>query len=159
MNLACATISIIDMNKIILRRPIKGCIGEMVADTAKWEQSTGFMLDAHPGVIRWVKNDYSGKCDRLDFTIPYRKRNIRKQYVPDFIAVTDSGNNVIIETKGQYNDDADIKAKAAERWVEAVNRLGIYGTWHYLLVNDPSATGIGLNAYTKAQWGPIRLNL
>ncbi|MFO2421397.1 hypothetical protein QOU51_28185 [Pseudomonas aeruginosa] len=48
---------------------------------------------------------------------------------------------LIIEVKGQYNDDADLKAKAAQRWVDAVNRGGEFGLWHYLVVQDPTKLG------------------
>ena len=111
----------------------------MVADTAKWEQSAGFLLDIHPGVLKWVKND------RLGFAISYRKQNIKHSYVPDFIAELDIGMKVIIEVKGQYNDDADLKAKAAQRWVDAVNRSGEHGLWHYMVVQDPSKLAVELN--------------
>ncbi|WP_329006938.1 DEAD/DEAH box helicase family protein [Pseudomonas aeruginosa] len=107
----------------------------MVADTAKWEQSVGFLLDIHPGVTKWVKND------RLGFTVGYRKQNIKHSYIPDFIAELDIGMKLIIEVKGQYNDDADLKAKAAQRWVDAVNRGGEFGLWHYLVVQDPTKLG------------------
>lgn len=111
----------------------------MVADTQTWEQSAGFLLDIHPGVKKWVKND------RLGFTIGYRKQNIKRNYTPDFIAELDIGMKVIIEVKGQYNDDADLKAKAAQRWVDSVNRAGEYGLWHYIVVQDPSKLGAEIN--------------
>ena len=125
----------------------------MVADTQKWEQSAAFLLDSHPGVKSWVKND------RLGFFIPYRNRGLPAKYVPDFIVVTDSGRNVVVEIKGQKTDNADVKQKAAERWADAVNRLGDYGTWHCLLVTDPGRLGLELNAHTNAAWdeGPFAL--
>ena len=64
--------------------------------------------------------------------------------------VTDSGQNVIVEIKGQVTDNADAKAKAAQRWVAAVNRLGTHGNWHYLLVTDPGRLGQMLNGFTGA---------
>lgn len=134
--------------------PVARChLNVMVADTKKWEQSAAFLLDSHPGVKRWVKND------RLGFFIPYRHRGLPAKYVPDFIVVTDIGENVIVEIKGQVTDAADAKAKAAERWVAAVNRLGSHGTWRYLLVTDPGRLGIALNDFTKAFWdsGPFTL--
>lgn len=81
------------------------------------------------------------------------------RYIPDFIAVTDSGTNVIIEIKGQVTDSADAKAKAALRWVGGVNRLGTHGDWAYLLVTDPGRVAEDLNAYTgaKASDGPFEL--
>jgi type III restriction enzyme len=114
--------------------PVEKChLNAMVADTKKWEQSAGFALDIHPAVLRWVKNDHLG------FVIPYRKQALVAGYLPDFIAVLSNGLQLIIETKGQYNDDADIKAKAAERWVQAMNQLGEHGRWAYLVVDDPPA--------------------
>jgi type III restriction enzyme len=121
-------------------------LNAMVADTQKWEQTAALLLDTHPGVRKWVKNE------RLGFFIPYRRNGLPARYVPDFIAVTDTDQNVIVEIKGQVTDNADAKAKAAERWTAAVNRLGQYGTWHYLLVTDPGKLGLMLNAFANAEW-------
>jgi type III restriction enzyme len=97
--------------------PVTNChLNAMVADTQKWEQSAAFLLDCHHGVR--VKND------RLGFFIPYRNKGVPARYVPDFILETDTGLNVIAEIKGQVTDSADVKAKAAQRWANAVNRLG-----------------------------------
>ena len=126
--------------------PVTRChLNAMVADTQQWEQSSGFILDTHPGVRRWVKND------RLGFFIPYRNRGLPSKYVPDFIVVADADQNVIIEIKGQVTDAADAKAKAARRWVDAVNRLGQYGTWHYLLVTNPLDLAEMLNAFVRTR--------
>ncbi|CDH43874.1 hypothetical protein BN874_1380009 [Candidatus Contendobacter odensis Run_B_J11] len=57
-----------------------------------------------------------------------------------------------MEIKGQVTDHADAKAKAAQRWVKAVNRLGQHGAWRYLLVTDPGVLGKALNDYTAAHW-------
>jgi type III restriction enzyme len=134
--------------------PVSRChLNAMVADTQKWEQSAAFMLDSHPGVTKWVKND------RLGFFIPYRNKGLPNRYVPDFIVETDCTCNVIVEIKGEVTDNADVKAKAAQRWVSAVNRLGQHGTWHYLLVTDPGALGKDLNSYTTAKWDQPEFNL
>ncbi len=127
--------------------PVTRChLNAMVADTQSWEQSAAFLLDSYPGVKNWVKND------RLGFYIPYRNRGMPARYVPDFLVVTDSGQNVIVEIKGQVTDSADSKARAAQRWVAAVNRLGIHGNWHYLLVTDPSRLGQLLDGSTGTSW-------
>jgi type III restriction enzyme len=127
--------------------PVTRChLNAMVADTIRWEQSAAFILDTHPGVRKWVKND------RLGFAIPYRRRGLPAKYLPDFIAVTDTGENVIVEIKGQANDDADIKTRAALRWTSAVTRLGSHGVWHYLFVTDPGRLGLAMNSHTGAAW-------
>jgi len=128
-------------------RSVNHChLNAMVADTQRWEQTAAFILDSHPGVLKWVKNE------RLGFYIPYRNRGIPARYVPDFLAVTDTGENVIVEIKGQVDDSAEVKTKAAQRWVEAVNNLGDQGKWHYLFVTDPGRTGEALNAHVAAKW-------
>jgi type III restriction enzyme len=135
--------------------PVTKChLTAVVADTKKWEQSAGFLIDTHPGVKKWVKNE------RLGFFIPYRNKGLPVPYIPDFLVETDNGLNVIVETKGRMTDNADVKAKAAHRWVDSVNRLGQHGTWRYLLVTDPGRTGQALNAYTTAKWdeGQFELN-
>ena len=99
------------------------------------------------------------KNDRLGFTIPYRHRGLLSCYIPDFIVVTDHNENVVVEIKGQVTDDADAKTKAAERWGEAVNRLGSHGQWHYLLVEDPGRMSIELNGYADSQWEPAPFEL
>jgi type III restriction enzyme len=125
--------------------PVEKChLNAMVADTGKWEQSAAFALDAHPGVARWVKNDHLG------FVIPYRKRNILARYIPDFLVVLNSGLQVIVEIKGQYDDDADVKAKAAERWVRAVNRSEEHGRWSYVVVEDPQKVGRAIDTISAA---------
>lgn len=118
----------------------------MAADTKKWEQSAAFALDAHPGVIKWVKNEHLG------FTIPYRKNGVPSIYIPDFIVELDIGLTLIVETKGQYNDNADIKAKAAERWVSAVNEAADFGLWQYVVVKEPTELPKILNGYCVSKW-------
>jgi type III restriction enzyme len=118
----------------------------MAADTKKWEQSAGFALDAHPGVVRWVKNEHLG------LRVPYRKNGVGASYIPDFVAELDVGLFLLVEIKGQYSDDADIKAKAAQRWVEAVNSLGEYGIWHYVVATDPAGLPTLLDQYCVAKW-------
>ena len=58
---------------------------------------------------------------------------------------------LLIEIKGQYGDDADLKAKAAQRWVAAVNRAGGFGTWAYRVVTDPPALMKLLDELSGAQ--------
>jgi type III restriction enzyme len=66
---------------------------------------------------------------------------------------------LIIEIKGQVTDNADVKAKAAHRWIEAVNRLGQHGIWHYLLVTDPGAVAKAVNVFSTAQWDEAPFDL
>lgn len=124
-------------------------LNAMVADTTKWEQSAAFVLDKHPGVHRWAKNDHVG------FAIPYRKHSaepVPARYFPDFIVVLHNGLHLIVEVKGRYDDAADAKAKAAERWLKAVNRLRDHGTWDYLVIEDPPVLGKELDRLSAQEW-------
>lgn len=134
--------------------PVTHChLNAMVADTQTWEQSAAFIIDTHPGIKSWVKND------RLGFSIPYRSRGLPAKYVADFLVITDKDENVVVEIKGKTTDSADIKAKAAERWAAAVTRLNQYGSWRYLFVTDPGRVGLMLNEFTDAQWRPEEFKL
>ena len=87
------------------------------------------------------------KNDHLGFVVPYWHGGVPARYFPDFVVVTDMGENVIVEIKGRVTDRDDAKAKSAGRWVAAVNRLGNHGQWHYLFVTDPARLGIMLNDF------------
>lgn len=91
-----------------------------------WERQAAQLLDAHPAVAAWVKND------RLGLVIPYRKEGTPRKYLPDFVVELQSGGHLIVEIKGQVGD-ALIKKAAAERWCRAVTNDGRFGTWAYHL--------------------------
>ena len=107
-------------------------LNAMVADTKKWEQSAAYCLDTHDQVRAWVKNDHLG------FIVPYRKDGTKRSYLPDFIVELVSGEKLVVELKGQVIDDALVKAAAAKRWCEAVNRDGRFGSWSYHLMKHPA---------------------
>jgi type III restriction enzyme len=48
----------------------------------------------------------------------------------DRVASSEPGVHLILETKG-FDDLADVKAAAAQRWVAAVNADGQFGQWEY----------------------------
>jgi len=101
-------------------------VNYVVADTKVWEQSAAFILDTHKVVDAFVKN--AG----LGFAIPYLHNGQVHDYQPDFI-VRLKGTpiaHLILETKG-FDELAEVKAGAAERWVAAVNADGQFGRWRY----------------------------
>jgi hypothetical protein len=85
---------------------------------------------------------------RLGLRIPYRKQGVPAHYYPDFIAVLATGLTLLIEIKGRYADDADLKARAAQRWVAAVNRCGEHGSWRYLVITEPPKLMLELDRLT-----------
>jgi type III restriction enzyme len=52
--------------------------------------------------------------------------------VPDFIVRLNGPSDVtlIVETKG-YDELAEVKSAAAQRWVDAVNADGQFGRWQF----------------------------
>jgi type III restriction enzyme len=91
-----------------------------------WERQAGEILDAHPRVQAWVKND------RLGLVVPHRKEGVARKYLPDFLVRVGENEHLLVEIKGQLGD-AMLKKAAAERWCRAVTNDGRFGRWTYYL--------------------------
>jgi type III restriction enzyme len=79
-----------------------------------------------------VKNTGTG------FAVPYLHNGQPHDYVPDFIILL-AGNppvHLILETKG-YEELAEIKTQAAERWIKVVNADGRFGQWRCAIARKP----------------------
>ena len=104
----------------------------------------------------WRKLNVKAPLSRVTLLVgKYQQAAVSSLYeaiIPDFIASLDIGLNLIIETKGQYTDNADIKAKAAERWVNAVNEARGLGLWYYVVVKDPTELPNILNKFCASKW-------
>ena len=95
-----------------------------------WEAQLGFVLDHHPRVLAWAKNQ------GLGFEVPYQHGGAAHVYVPDAIVRLDTGAgkplNLVLEVKGFRNDAAQIKASTMKTlWVPGVNNLGGWGRWAF----------------------------
>lgn len=115
-----------------VREVLHSHLNYVVADTKKWEQAAAYVIDKHDKVDAFVKN--SG----LGFAIPYLHNGQPHDYMPDFI-IRLKGETplyLVFETKG-FDELADIKKQAAERWVNAVNADGSYGRWKYAMARKP----------------------
>jgi len=117
-----------------VREVVRSHLNYVVVDTKVWEQSAAYILDTHPAVEAFVKN--AG----LGFAIPYLHNGQPHDYVPDFIIRLRTGLQLILETKG-FDELADVKSSAAERWVAAVNADGQFGTWRYAIARKISDVG------------------
>ena len=93
-----------------------------VYDSA-WEASEAFELDHSPFVEAWVKNDHLG------FEVLYVYRGVVRKYRPDFLIRMKTGKMLVLETKGQRDDQSDSKRRALEEWTRAVNQHGGFGRW------------------------------
>ncbi|MCU0293200.1 MAG: hypothetical protein MUF10_14605, partial [Thermoanaerobaculaceae bacterium] len=115
-----------------VREVVHSHLNYMVADTKRWEQSAAYILDTHPSVEAFVKNQ------GLGFAIPYLRDGQPHDYVPDFIVRLrgEPPVHLILETKG-FDPLAGVKQQAAERWVAAVNADGSFGRWAYAIAWRP----------------------
>jgi type III restriction enzyme len=121
-----------------VREVTRSHLNYVVADTKVWEQSAAYIIDTHHAVECFVKN--AG----LGFAIPYLHNGQPHDYVPDFIIRLARGGHLILETKG-FDEAADIKAAAAERWCAAVNADGQFDRWRYVMARKVEQVGAALD--------------
>jgi type III restriction enzyme len=102
-----------------------------------WEAEFCRVAEAHPRVLRHVKNH------NLGLFVPYRFASESKRYVPDFIVVVDDGHgaedplHLVVEIKGYRREDAKEKKATMETyWVPGVNNLGRFGRWAFAEFTD-----------------------
>jgi type III restriction enzyme len=102
-----------------------------ICDSA-WEQEFCRVLDHHPRVRRWVKNQ------SLGFEVPYQMAGVARKYIPDFIVMVDDGRgdddllHLVCEVKGYRGEDAKVKKTTMEAfWVPGVNNSGRFGRWGF----------------------------
>lgn len=124
-----------------VREVTRSHLNYVVADTKRWEQSAAYILDTHPRVQAFVKNE------GLGFAIPYLHNGQPHDFIPDFIVRLDGEGPVhlILETKG-FDPLADVKAAAAERWIAAVNADGQHGSWRFAMARSVEAVRTILSA-------------
>ena len=96
-----------------------------------WEASDAFALDHSPEVAAWVKNDHLG------FEVFYVYRGVVRKYRPDFLIRLTSGNMLVLETKGQDDEQNQTKRRFLDEWVTAVNAHGGFGRWAWDVAQAP----------------------
>lgn len=108
------------------------CQVNYVVCDSTWEGELARVVESHPKVIAYVKNQ------GLQFEVPYRDGSTQKKYLPDFIVQVDDGHgaddplNLVVETKGYRGLDAQLKAETMRSlWVPGVNNLGTFGRWAF----------------------------
>ena len=112
-------------------------IDRIVLDS-DWEQAAAQTLEEMPEVLRYVRNE------KLDFEVPYVDGSEEHRYRPDFIAVVDDGHgaddplHLVLEVKGRRDARDDAKHDTMRAlWLPAVNALGRFGRWQFLMVDGP----------------------
>ncbi|MGH9892393.1 MAG: restriction endonuclease, partial [bacterium] len=117
-------------------------VSHVVLDGPKgntWEEEVAGLLEAHPDVHAYVKNDHLG------FGVPYVHKGRSHTYVPDFLVRLkeleddDTDRTLIIEVSGGRKSPGPTAAKAdttRDLWCSAVNNHGGWGRWDYLEIKD-----------------------
>lgn len=106
----------------------------VACDTGTWEQAAMFQLEAAAArgeILCYARNE------RLEFNIPYEFEGMGRVYEPDFLVRLPDGTTLILEVKGQFREETEMKHQAADHWVRAVNRWGKLGKWDFLVCRDP----------------------
>lgn len=115
-------------------RPPKCQISHVVKDSS-WEEQLAMVLEGHPRVIAYAKNQ------ALGFEVPYLDGSVMRRYTPDFLVRLDDGRddplNLVLEVKGYRGEDAKLKAATMrDLWVPGVNSLGGFGRWQFAEFSD-----------------------
>lgn len=83
-------------------------------------------------MLAYVKNDH------LKFWVLYVYNGAVRKYFPDYLIRLVNGIMLVLEIKGQPNDESKDKHAALAQWVEAVNQHGGFGTWRLDEVDSSS---------------------
>ncbi len=97
-----------------------------------WEASEAYEFEKSKHVQSFVKNDHLG------FSILYNYKGVIRKYYPDFIIRLTNGTMLVLETKGQDNDQNKTKRAFLQEWVSAVNEHGGFGKWRAAVSFHPS---------------------
>jgi len=90
---------------------------------SRWEANESLELDRNQNVRAWVKNDHIG------FEITYSFKGIIHKFRPDYLVRLTKGRTLILEVKGQDDQQNQTKREFLSEWVRAVNGHGGFGEW------------------------------
>jgi type III restriction enzyme len=96
-----------------------------------WEASEAFELDRSPNVAAWAKNDHLG------FEVIYAHKGIIRKFRPDYLVRLVTGTMLVLEVKGQDDQEQQTKREFLDEWVRAVNGHGGFGQWAWDVSRHP----------------------
>jgi type III restriction enzyme len=99
---------------------------------SKWEYLEAKTINQSTLVQSFIKNDH------LNFVIYYNHQGVVRRFFPDFICKLKSGEYLIIETKGQDNEQNKTKRAYLDEWCRAINEHGGFGTWKWAVSFNPN---------------------
>ena len=97
-----------------------------------WELLEARKIDESGEVVSFVKNDHLG------FAILYNYQGVIRKYFPDFIIKLANGTHLVLETKGQDNEQNKTKRAFLDEWCRAVNQHGGFGKWQWAVSFEPN---------------------
>jgi type III restriction enzyme len=97
-----------------------------------WEASEAFTLDHDPRVEAWAKNDHLG------FEVLYVHRGVVRKYRPDFLIRLAGGRMLVLEVKGEDDQQNQTKRRFLDEWCRAVNEQGGFGAWSWDVSRQPA---------------------
>src|SRR6202167_1193594 len=115
---------------------------------SRWEANESLELDRNPNVRAWVKNDHLG------FEITYAFKGVIHKFRPDFLIRLTNGKTLILEVKGQDDQQQQTKREFLSEWVRAVNGHAGFGTWTSDVSRDPKDVETILAAHNNAEVRP-----
>lgn len=77
------------------------------------------------------------KNDHLGFEVLYTHRGVVHKYLPDFLVRLTDGRMLILEVKGQDDDEQRTKRQFLDEWVRAVNTHAGFGEWAWAVSRRP----------------------
>ncbi len=109
----------------------KSQISHMLADSS-WEQYAANVLEKNEQVTAYAKNDHLG------FQIYYLWNGARRRYIPDFFIRLSNGKTLVLEIKGQDDEQNRAKRSALDAWVKGINEKGGFGAWCWDVAFEPA---------------------
>ena len=80
---------------------------------------------------------YASELGHLGFEVLYFYRGVVRKYRPDYIVRLKTGDMLVLETKGQPDQQTQAKCRALEQWTHAINQHGGFGHWVAAVSTDP----------------------
>jgi|CXWL01.1.fsa_nt_gi type III restriction enzyme len=114
---------------------VNRCHVNWVICDSQWEAEFCRVVESHPRVLAYVKNQ------GLGLEVPYRHGSVSRRYLPDFLLQVDDGHadalNLIVEIKGFRGEDAKEKKSTMDTyWIPGVNHLKTFGRWAFLELTE-----------------------
>jgi type III restriction enzyme len=110
-------------------------LNQVVMDTQRWEQSAAFFLERMAAqskvVVCYARNDH------MEFSIPYEYLGVSHAYFPDYLVRLTDSSTLLLEIKGDEDNQDRAKHEATKRWIEAVKHWGKLGHWRFHVCRDP----------------------